>query len=670
MQLQPSLACRVFTFALIALASCDKAPLVARDEAQVDLASLQPRLASLARAIESAEATRSIKRLQWAYGHYSELGLWHDFADLFADSGIGHYVQGDLDREQIRSLFLDQVGQGRLGLAPGRIYPHISFSPVVDVAEDGLYANGRFRILAMLGGYGGNATWFHGVYENAYVREQGVWKLNELSNTAQVSGNFKTGLTATSTAPLDVPTLPLHFLPAQVGQTVGLAPNGDEASGANTTVEGGVDVGSEQPQAELSSLQQRLSHLQDEAAITRLQHQYGYYLDEHNWSALVALFADQGTFETDQQGVYIGRSSIRQALNQFGAEAEMNGVIDEHILFQPYVSIAPDGQSAKVRVDQLGMQGRQGESARWTQGIYENTFVKENGEWRIQSLHYYPRLITDYAKGWADDAQAAPGPNAEYPADAPATESYRIFPEFYIPAFHFVHPVTGRAPQYPPGDPAAGRAIGFDVATPVGADAAASAAGASLPAQLDAAEALAQQALAYDAIENLVNAYAYYLDECMPQQAAALFAGNGRNEIPGIGYYAGTARIATALQRAYCPNGRQQNALTVHHAVQPVITVAEDGQSAELVSRLWQIRAAGTANDYYLMGQLAGTAISEDGHWKLASLSTQYHWVAAIDEGWTLASRNVVLGYAAPEQMRSEFPPDSASTSALLAPYP
>ena len=38
--------------------------------------------------IERVEALSAMKRLQHAYGHYSELGLWHDFADLYADSGV------------------------------------------------------------------------------------------------------------------------------------------------------------------------------------------------------------------------------------------------------------------------------------------------------------------------------------------------------------------------------------------------------------------------------------------------------------------------------------------------------------------------------------------------------------------------------------------------------
>jgi hypothetical protein len=539
------------------------------------------RLAELAGQVEAAEAVRNVKRLQWAYGHYSELGLWHDFAELFADTGVGHYVQGDLDREGIRKLFIEQVGQGQLGLADGRIYPHISFSPVVTLDADGEHAHARFRILAMLGGYGGNATWFHGLYENAYVKERGVWKVNELSNAAQVTGNFTAGLSPGG--PPAGPALPFHYTADQVG-ALPVAP--------------GAAVDS------LAALQQRAERLADEAAITNLQHQYGFYLDNHDWDALAGLFAEQGTFETGQQGVYIGKTSIREALNQFGELAP--GDVDEHILFQTYVTIAPGGQTAAARVDELGIRSKQGGSAEWTQGIYENTFVKEAGEWRIAAVHYYPRLITDFHKGWAADAQPAPGPGTTYPPDAAPTESYETYPTFYLPAFHFNHPVTGRAPQYPEASPANAKPSGFAVAFQ-----ARNVAYAALEA--DQVAALAQQALARDAVENLFNAYAFYLDECTNADTAALLAS-------GVGL------------PSLCVDGRQGQ-WTLHHLTQPVITVAPDGQSATIVSKLWQVAATSGDFDSYGGGLLRGEAVLENGQWKLAAVTRDYHWSATLPGG-------------------------------------
>ena len=47
----------------------------------------------------------------------------------------------------------------------------------------------------MLGGYQGNASWAGGVYENQYVRENGVWKMREVTYFPQYSGRYEDGWT-------------------------------------------------------------------------------------------------------------------------------------------------------------------------------------------------------------------------------------------------------------------------------------------------------------------------------------------------------------------------------------------------------------------------------------------------------------------------------------------
>ena len=70
---------------------------------------LSERIAVIEARVAQAESIRAIKRLQYAYGHYVEFGLWNDFADLFADSAVAHYPAGDLGREAIRELFFEQL---------------------------------------------------------------------------------------------------------------------------------------------------------------------------------------------------------------------------------------------------------------------------------------------------------------------------------------------------------------------------------------------------------------------------------------------------------------------------------------------------------------------------------------------------------------------------------
>src|SRR6516165_5154568 len=179
------------------------------------LPALETRVEALQARIEGIESVRAIKRLQYAYGHYVELGLWNDFADLFAEDAVTNYQQGVRGQEAIRRLFLDQVGQGKLGLAEGRIYPHILFQPVITLAPDGRTAKGRWRILAMLGGYGGSATWYSGVYENEYVLENGVWKISLLHSEPKVTAAYTAAGWKESGA-----HVPVHYTAASVTSAI------------------------------------------------------------------------------------------------------------------------------------------------------------------------------------------------------------------------------------------------------------------------------------------------------------------------------------------------------------------------------------------------------------------------------------------------------------------
>ena len=87
----------------------------------------------------------------------------------------------------------------------------------------------------------------------------------------------------------------------------------------------------------------------------------------------------------------------------------------------------------------------------WSEGVYENTFVKDSGVWKIKDLRYFPTFITDYEQGWAKDAKPAPTASAELPPDRPPTSVYAIYPKAHIPPFHYDNPVDGAEPRYPRG---------------------------------------------------------------------------------------------------------------------------------------------------------------------------------------------------------------------------
>jgi hypothetical protein len=614
---------------------------------QGDLSVVAQRLDRLQALTARVEAIGAVKRLQHAYGHYSEVGLWHDFADLFADAGIGHYPAGDLDREGIRKLFLQEVGGGRLGLADGRIYPHVIMQPVITVAPDGASAKGRWHVMAMLGGYAANASWAGGVYENEYVRERGVWKIKEIRYLGQYGGRYEDpGWTPTTT-----PT-PFHFDVTRVGRPVLDLPAPGPQAPAPT-----LDV----LKAQLADVAGRVQRMTDEIDVTNLQHAYGYYVDRKMWNDVTDLFAADGTLEMGQQGVYVGRASIRRALDQFGPEGLREGELNDHIQLQTIVTIMPDGRTARARGTDIGMIGVNGKSAIWSQSTFENTFVKQNGVWKIKALHLYPRFIVDAEKGWAKDARPVPGPIKALPADRRPTEKYEIFPKFHIAPFHFVNPVTGRPPQYPPGVKAVA-----EPAAVVSGRAPAIRSASDVEKVLAATELAVERARGYYASENLATAYGYYIDEFKWDDTADLFSRDGWKELSYVGTYAGRERIRQSLKLRY-PTPKSYSFLTLHQIVQPVIHVAADGRSARVRVRPFQLGGPAGGEGSFIGGIYENTTVVEDGAWKLSGMDLDYVWNAPSRGGWA----RVKSAPPAPDvPMAKEFPPDRPLRGPVAAPFP
>ncbi|MBZ5633253.1 MAG: nuclear transport factor 2 family protein [Acidobacteriia bacterium] len=541
------------------------------------LPALEKRVERLQSQMESVESVRAIKRLQYAYGHYVELGLWNDFADLFTEDAATNYQQGARGKAAVRKLFFEQVGQGKLGLSEGRIYPHILFQPVITLAPDGRTAKGRWRILAMLGGYGGSATWYSGVYENEYVLENGVWKISVLHSEPKVTAAYTAAGWRDSGA-----HVPFHYTAASVTKPIPDVANTKAASGTAPSL---TSLG-----RSVNQLAQRAARLNDQAEVTNVLDTFGYAVDRKLWDQASGLFANDGTMELGLQGVYAGKASIRRALDQFGPQGLRDGELNDHVYLQTLVSVAPDGRTAKARGVELIMSSTAG--GELSEGVFENTFVKLNGAWKIQSVHFYPRMIVDAAAGWAKSAKPAPGPSKEFPPDRPPTASYEIYPKFAVAPFHFDNPVTGKPPQYPDGVLSVARPA-TSAAAPASGPAIRNA--AELTARLAEVERSLTAAEAYDAAENLIGAYGYGRDDSPSAEGGTLFASQ---------------------------------------ILQPVIDVAPDGKSAKVRARRLDLGGTSGGPGYWSAGTFEGQVASEGGVWKFEMLRSLPTWSAPYPGGW------------------------------------
>jgi SnoaL-like domain len=569
--------------------------------------ALETKVERLQAHLESIESVRAIKRLQYAYGHYVEFGLWNDFADLFAADAVTNYQSGVRGRDAIRKLFFDQVGQGKLGLTEGRIYPHILFQPVITLAPSGRTAKGRWRILAMLGRYGGSATWYSGVYENEYVLEDGVWKISVLHSEPKVMAAY----TAAGWKDSGV-HVPFHYTAASVTTSIPVASIPDSGS-LNAKRANGTTPSLTSLAVRVNQLAWRAELLNDQAEVTNLQDTYGYAVDRKLWDQVADLFAANGTMELGLQGVYVGKASIRHALDQFGPQGldigQSGGELNDHIYLQTLVSVAPDGRTANARGIELIMSNGLG-GGELSEGVFENTFIKQTSAWKIQSVHFYPRMIVDAAAGWAKSAKPSPGPSKEFPPDRPPTASYEIYPKFSVAPFHFNNPVTGKPPQYPEGV----RSVAM-LATSATAPTSGPAIHdkADLEAGLANVERSLNAAEAYDAAENLMGAYGYYLDES-PGEVASLFALPDRKP---------TSERSVLV-----------NQTLVNQILQPVIEVAPDGKRARVRARLLDLGGTSGGAGYWTAGTFEGQIVSVQGGWRFQTARSTARWSAPYPGGW------------------------------------
>jgi hypothetical protein len=227
---------------------------------------------------------------------------------------------------------------------------------------------------------------------------------------------------------------------------------------------------------------EELEHKLDAAiavdAVENLISSYGYYIDESAWDKMADTFVSNGSKEITGAGVYVGQERIRKVLNLRGPRGGRTpDFFTIHQLTQPIIHVSEDGNSAKARLRLFQCGGNSdGSSGSWIGGIYENTAVKENGEWKfgVQDLHHI--FNASYRNGWARvgaAAAAAPKPSQpktgrgapgggiqqglggaaspmqfakDFPPDRPIRSKQYAFPQIIEPAFHYKNPVTGRMP--------------------------------------------------------------------------------------------------------------------------------------------------------------------------------------------------------------------------------
>lgn len=197
-------------------------------------------------------------------------------------------------------------------------------------------------------------------------------------------------------------------------------------------------------EARLAALEHEIALLEDSKAIKRLQRAYGYYVDKGLSREIAGLFSDQATVELGGLGVYVGKDRIAALYQRLYGDRLPDGSLNNHIIMQGVVHVAPDGRTAKGRWRALIQTGQHGMSAQWAEGPYENEYIKEDGIWKFSKIHWFNTFTAPYDPGWHKNPLPLAGPPEDFLPDLPPTLKYETYPAAFLPPYHYDNPVSGR----------------------------------------------------------------------------------------------------------------------------------------------------------------------------------------------------------------------------------
>jgi SnoaL-like domain len=383
-------------------------------------------------------------------------------------------------------------------------------------------------------------------------------------------------------------------------------------------------------QARLSAMDAETAYVESITKIQRLGRAFGYYTDKGYFGEAADLFTEDATFQWGADGIYKGRARIHELLTRQGGGSMKEGPglpfgrLNLRMQLQPVITIAADGKSAQGRWREWGLLGQYKKQATWGDAVIEDSYVKDNGVWKITARRYYLNFEAPYQGGWAamqpvEGAWQSPVAKLFAP-DAPAAPGYAPFPAVFVPPYHYANgdltAIKSRAPFVRPKR--AGDALG------------------KLEAQADAKELQLARTHSVRAIENLQAMYGYYIDKGQWKKAAGLFSRDGTYEFGQSGVYVGSTSVERGIG-LMGPPGLEQGQLNNYVMVQPIIHISDDNRTAKARWRSDVLLARG-GKGRWGGGIYENEYVNDKGTWKFSKLHYYVTFWGDYEQGWSAKS--------------------------------
>jgi hypothetical protein len=196
--------------------------------------------------------------------------------------------------------------------------------------------------------------------------------------------------------------------------------------------------------------EKELAKLKDIEAIKKLQKAYGYYVEHMMYQEIVDCFADSPDVRLNWlEGQWLGKEGVKK---YFAFMQKMPPTFSHQVMqIAGIVDINADGKTASGRWYAFGgifIPTPDAVKRSFVAGIYENTYIKEKGVWKILAIKW----VIPYAVSVAGEWRMPEDVNRPYLAgqfrgatpDIPLDREDRRYITGYIFPFHYNHPVTGK----------------------------------------------------------------------------------------------------------------------------------------------------------------------------------------------------------------------------------
>jgi hypothetical protein len=201
----------------------------------------------------------------------------------------------------------------------------------------------------------------------------------------------------------------------------------------------------------IEDLEKRIQAIEDVLALEKLGRIYGYYLEHWMSKEIVDMFSDGPDVALEwTEGTYYGKDAVRRYFEGVDELYKDQDLVHQLMQLSPVIDVAPDGKTAKARWYGFGgvsVTERGTTRQFFRSGTYENDYVKEDGQWKIQRFRWHLNYDTAAGEGWVqaehiedvDSLSGLEGPRPDVPDERHELEH----PYAYTVPFHYPHPITG-----------------------------------------------------------------------------------------------------------------------------------------------------------------------------------------------------------------------------------